>query len=140
MNLLKYVSKIKRKTVEPKVYAVVFAHLSKGEQHLYHGVHYSLEDAYAAFRSEQKKEGKWKDNDDGAWKPQMWTMTALSTFLAEASEDSIEIEEATPDETEDNKNALIKRIVATKDKKLFEANKDKFSENETKYIMEKLKL
>lgn len=136
---------LKRRLTEPKVYALVI----KVNQNmaLYTGVHFSLEEAYtAARRRNAARIGKSSnDTDHELW---MWEIMSIQAINDLSSpQEPIELKEAQKIElTSDDmvgqlstmKNDLMKKIIDTKDKEMFDKAKSMFSDSEQRLILDRL--
>lgn len=124
MNLYQWFLSLRKKTVEPMVYAVVFRSSRNGER-LFLTADYMLDDVYPRFIETLTEEERRQD-----WKPLMWQS---ETFMRLASPFADQkLTDVSPEQV--SKNMLMQKIVASKDKKLFEKNKELFTEVEVKYL------
>lgn len=125
MNLYQWFLSLRKKTVEPMVYAVVFRS-SRGGERLFLTADYMLDDIYPRFIETLTEQERMQD-----WKPMMWQSETFLRLAAPYSDQKLH-DVTTPEQV--SKNQLMQKIVASKDKKLFEKNRDLFTEVEVKYL------
>lgn len=119
---------------EAKVYAVLFREDNTDKMFLTTFLAYSLDDVYETIRRQMPS--------NEAWLPYMWHCVSIADLLRGAVQTGIssivENKEPVPDNPRDLKNKLMKQIIDKKDRKLFEDSKIIFSEDEKKFIEDKL--
>lgn len=124
MNIFKLLGGIKKKFVEPKVYAL---ELEFGNQRkLYIGAAYSLEEA--------------KETAHKEWLPlkevrmTMWTYVKISDLLSEYT--SAEVNVDTPEVT--SHNTLMDEILKKKDLSLLEQKRALLTDSEYRFLLDKI--
>lgn len=125
--------KIKSRMQEAKVYAVLFREDNTDKMFLTTFLAYSLDDVYETVRRQMPP--------NESWLPYMWHCVSIGELVRGAvqviSSPIVENKETVPD-PKDLKNKLMKQIIDKKDRKLFEDSKIIFSEDEKKFIEDKL--
>lgn len=125
MNLYQWFLSLRKKTVEPMVYAVVFRS-SRGGERLFLTADYMLDDIYPRFIETLTEPERAQD-----WKPLMWQSESFLRLAAPFSDQKLA---NVTSKQEASKNELMQKIVSSKDKKLFEKNRELFTEMEVKYL------
>lgn len=153
-NLIKLISKLKKKTAEPKFYSLVLkCSADFGEWlFLWSGIEYDLEHAMGKAKKDVQEKTQKTGRSLIDVKIDMWTITSIEDIINQSCDTNFkktqvnEIEK-TENKTKTNlkneikniKNNIITEIIENKDKKLFEENKDSFSSAEIKFINNSLK-
>lgn len=134
---------IKARMTEAKVFAVLFREDNTDKLFLWVALSYSLEDVYEALRMQMPKHEQWL--------PYMWQSVSIRDLVVGASQVGEQMQSPKKDNKETVpgvpsipdlkafKNELMKKIIDTKDIKLFEANEMMFTASEKKYIKEMMK-
>lgn len=130
MDFLQFISKLKQRTIKPKMYAVVLQYGNQQKLHICAA--YSLDDAWVDAKKTLSKE--LNGVLPSAMTVVMWASRDLNDLFSEFMDERV-VPVTSPGDT---KTDLMKRIVDTKDSKLFEESRHLFSEYELKYLEEKL--
>jgi hypothetical protein len=137
MQLFNIITSLKKKWMDPKVYAIVVK-TEEGNQYLHLGMHYTLEEALGAARKDAIKASdtpKQKEYASNA-KPSMWTMTTVEQLIEPVSDTKMkEAMKVAGSET----NELMQKIVKSKDRRLLEKNKDVLSAEQYQYLSDEIK-
>lgn len=128
-KILSMTTYLKRKIVMPKVYAVEMKTSNKSI--LWMGVAYSLEEAIRKARNMALKE--YTSTRMGHWSVGKYTYESLETLVVAGCDLQLK-----PEETWETKDVLMKKIIDTKDKKLFDANRSRFTTTELQLLQDKL--
>lgn len=137
MNLIKVIQELKSRLQKPLVYSLVMRNDRKGELQLFQVIGFRLEDALSqVFDELVKKKSSTEDSVRSDWMLLMWVSRPLYVFAKEVED--LRYREAEPAPEDSIKNALMKTIVETKDRALLERNLEMFTENEIKYLEERL--
>ena len=132
MDLFKLTQQLRKKRVDPKIYAVVIKRAADGSSYLWQGIEYSLDGALSRARQNIAKSTKVNPLEWTIFLHGCESIKELVSKAIEISVDGVQTKKA-------DKNALMQKIVDTKDVKLFNENKKKFNKQEIKLIKESLK-
>lgn len=119
--MLEFLKRLITRPRPPRLYAVVFDNGSK--MSLFHGVAYDMEDVLT--RSQEKFKEPYKFTDIKIWDMHTVEEVADELFYTDTVEAGVDT------------NSVMKKIIFTGDRKLYEEEKGKFSPEEQKYIEEK---
>lgn len=130
LERLRMAVRLRRRLVEPKIYAVVQRD-PEGSEHLYVGIHYDFHDAL--------ENGREKANAANPGKkfnihPEMWHISSLGDVLEACSR--IELD---PAETPDGKNRVMRDLLAGGDLEALEARRGELTANEYEYLRDEIK-
>ena len=154
MNLIKLISKLKKKTVEPKFYSLVLRCSTNDFTdwtHIWSGVEYDLEHAMGTAKAETiNKMEKQLNQPLREVKVELWTITPVINIINQSCDTDLKKTKINETEKKENKqidqkteklikNEILAEIIKNKDKNLFEENKEIFSTAEVKYIKNSLK-
>lgn len=129
-TLIELTRNIIPKTLEPKVFSGVFKNKQTSELNLVTLSGYSVDDVYTYFEKEIKQVNK--DDSVSRYELVLWASDTIPAILENVTEMQIDTEIR-------NKNTLMKEIIDSKDKTLFERLKHHFTSYEAKLIEEKIK-
>lgn len=138
MALYELLTKIKRRSQSPRVYAVVVENITgNSAKSLSLVMNYTLEEAIIVAQAEASTKAKNKPSD---WKLVTYVAADLENLIAESTGVSLdEVKKVSDDAEGVERNKLMNSIVSKKDRKLFKKNIHLFSAEEKKLIEEKLK-
>lgn len=131
-SLFKILSDVKRKLVEPKIYALTL--MSGGSSYLGLVAAYSLEEALGKARRLAVKDHPNLFTEKSMLSLGMHTCESIDSLLGDVMDMKLEKQEVG-----DDKNKLMARIIETKDATLLAENRSKFSEPEVAFLEEKIK-
>lgn len=133
-NILKLISRLRFKKLSPKVYAIVLMDTKNMVRYLWVGVDYTLEDATE--KALQGAHESWpQDQTVKLWKPLMYDIIQPTELF----EGFLHNEAIVMKQSKEMKNALMRQIIESRDKKLYQENRSKFSKEERLLLEEKLK-
>lgn len=83
-QLIRILSKIKQKALDPKLYSVCLRNIVTGNEHLYVGVHWALEDAIEKGKIEAQKHYSFIPGiPPQSWSPILYAPLKMETLLNE---------------------------------------------------------
>lgn len=140
MKIFELLSKLITKQVKPKVYAIGLRNNILDMRRVWLGVSYSFEEAFLKASNEIIKDFP----NSPMWKPEMWIFSEIEDLILPFCD--VKIKEEIPketikkvDNTEKDKNELLKRIILENNTKLFEEKKNIFTKEEKQLVEDELK-
>ncbi len=144
MMLFDIINRLKKKEVDPKVYVVVLFDTPDRARHLWFGVAYSFEEAVGLSRASVSQMLPNEVNLIQNWIPALWSSLDLKTLIMSVSDlkkEEIDFEKDVKLNQESiDKNKMMLDIVQNKNFVLYCENKEKFNQNEQKFLETELKI
>ncbi len=132
---------------EPHLYGMLLAIPNMNMTYLWTGIAYTFEDAFSRARQQfmidneeiLSRHGQVVSNPTLVLLNSQKLEDAMRAFEQKPEQMEMVVQEETRQPPEDSKSGLMQRIIKTKNKKMFDLYKDKFTKAEQKLINEKCK-